>query len=165
MHAAELQVTGSSGRMVSMMCWDLSSKEEIDNRVRFPCCALRSEVEAVDSLDHADESVESGGPATMVTPRERVRPTVVRLWPSSSRPRNLEEPKRTMAVCAVSPATCDRVSARRSKRRAWTCLAVTCVSEGAPVQAGWPGQRGARLPACQCPQKAWQSWFVHPGAV
>ena len=30
-----------------------------------------------------------------------------------------------MAVCAVSPAACD--SARRSKRRAWTCLAVTAL--------------------------------------
>ena len=66
-----------------------------------------------------------------LTPRDRVRPTVARLCPNSSRPRNLEEPKRTTAVCAVSPAACG-VSAQ-SGRRAWTCLAATCVGEGAPV--------------------------------
>ena len=30
-----------------------------------------------------------------------------------------------MAVCAVRPAACESVSARRSRRRAWTCWAVT----------------------------------------
>ena len=104
--------------------------EGIDSCVRFPSCAVRSVVAAVDGLDHAVVRRGQRG-SHDGNPRERVRPTVVRLWPSSSRPRNLE-PKRTMAVCAVSPAACDRVSARRSKRRAWTCLAVTCVGEGAP---------------------------------
>ena len=31
--------------------------EGINGRARFPSCAVRSEVVAVDSLDHADESV------------------------------------------------------------------------------------------------------------
>ena len=33
------------------------------------------------------------------------------------------------------------------------------------TRSGWPGQRVARLPACQCPQRAWQNWFVHPVAA
>ena len=56
---------------------------------------MGGEVVAVDGLDHADKSIE-GDPASTVTPRERVRPTVS--------PRNLEEPKRTTQVWAVRPA-------------------------------------------------------------
>ena len=60
-------------------------------------------------------------PASTVTSRKRVRPTVVRLWPSWSRPRNFEDPYRTMQVWAMRPAAWERVSTRRSLRRVWMC--------------------------------------------
>ena len=57
----------------------------IDSRVRFLRRVVRSEVAAVDSLDHADESVGVRGSSHNGDPRKRVRPTVVRLWPTAAR--------------------------------------------------------------------------------
>ena len=101
----------------------------IDGSIQFPGCAVRSEVVAADSLDHADESVGVRGPATTVTPRERVRPTVVVAWLVATK--ELGGAKEDDG-CARGQPSRVRVSGRRSKRRAWTCLAVTCVGEGAP---------------------------------
>ena len=127
--------------------------EGIDSRIRlFPSRTVRGVVVAVDSLDHANESVGVRGTGHDSHPagaRQADGGAAVAELVASEELGGAEEDE---AVCAVSPAACDRVSARRSKRRAWTCLAVTWVGEGAPGASRV--SRSARRTSSSVPRSA-----------
>ena len=104
--------------------------EGIERSVRFPSCAVRSVVVAVDGLDHVDESVGVRGTSHdghHAGARETHSGAAVAKLITAKELGGAEEDDGSVRS---QPAARDRVSARRSNRRAWTCLAVTCVGEG-----------------------------------
>ena len=99
---------------------------------RFPRRAVRGVVVAVDRLNHSDEVIGIRGTGddrdTAGAGQANSGAAVTQLVTAEEFGGAKENDGR---VCRQAAAW-DKVSARRSKRRAWTCRAVTCSGVGAP---------------------------------